>query len=359
MGAGRHSMKDEVSPFGDSRLAVLTADERAALEACEAIVSEGIGVWMNVSNALAEISARRLYRETHTTFESYIRERFGVSRSQGHRLVLAGRVAASSVGEQIKHESQAREIARLLDQPELLASVVARAHELSKTLTARALRQARLELTVGPEEAKVARRVWNAAEYSRERHEEWLTRAETVANLYCNLPVSFWHRVPNMKVGKDAIPDLRWLGGILAFDAVLSPAVCWFLRNCGYSVTGLMGPVNEGMSTIVEVFNRIVPDGERERFLAAPTVVIQRIAEVVEAVDEVAYSAGPEAGYINYHWSDEEIAAIEARWDEFTASLSYSTWAPGPMLEGIGEYARAISRRFAAEAGRRREIGEP
>ena len=88
----------------------LSKRESAALAACEAVIEENLGVWVNVTNALLEIAENGLYRDSHPTFEAYCADRWGISRSQGHRLVLLGRVAMSPVGDRVRNERQAREI---------------------------------------------------------------------------------------------------------------------------------------------------------------------------------------------------------------------------------------------------------
>ncbi len=153
----------------------LSARERAVLRAAEAAIAEHLGAWVNVTNALLEIRQRRLYRETHDSFREYVRERWGLSEAHGHRLVLHAGVLDSPVGERIANERQAREIAAYLDDPELLERIVQRADEIQngKSLTAKALRQARLELTVTPSQAKDARAVYRVAEYTAELEREW------------------------------------------------------------------------------------------------------------------------------------------------------------------------------------------
>lgn len=64
---------------------------------------------MNVSNAFLEVAQRHLYREHHSTFENYLEKAWGIGRSQGHRLVLFGKVRQSPVGDRIANERQARE----------------------------------------------------------------------------------------------------------------------------------------------------------------------------------------------------------------------------------------------------------
>jgi 16S rRNA G966 N2-methylase RsmD len=61
------------------------------------------------------IRDERLYRETHDTFESYLDERWQMSRSRGYRLIDGAQVAAlvSPTGD-IANEAQARELVRVL-----------------------------------------------------------------------------------------------------------------------------------------------------------------------------------------------------------------------------------------------------
>ena len=55
------------------------------------------------------ISVRRLYRETHATFEAYCRERWGWSRQHAYRQIQAAQVAGMSpMGDKPANERQAR-----------------------------------------------------------------------------------------------------------------------------------------------------------------------------------------------------------------------------------------------------------
>ena len=173
----------------------LSRREREALLVCEATIDEHLGAWVNVTNAIAEIANRRLYRETHPTFEAYLRDRWGLSRSQGHRLVLAARVAMSPVGDTIRNERQAREIAGLLDDPELLSRLVERATEIrgDRPLTAAALHQARAELTLPPAQQATAREVYRAAEWAADAVAEWQEGAAHYAARHVELlPPELW-----------------------------------------------------------------------------------------------------------------------------------------------------------------------
>ncbi|HET7037948.1 MAG TPA: hypothetical protein VFI42_19905, partial [Thermomicrobiaceae bacterium] len=59
----------------------------------EAVIERGVPTFMEVGQALAEIRDARLYRETHTTFEAYCRERWGFTSSRARQLIGASRQA--------------------------------------------------------------------------------------------------------------------------------------------------------------------------------------------------------------------------------------------------------------------------
>ena len=57
----------------------LTPDESESLARFEATLHEGLAAHVQVDAALAEIRDRHLYRSTHPSFETYLRERWGVN----------------------------------------------------------------------------------------------------------------------------------------------------------------------------------------------------------------------------------------------------------------------------------------
>ncbi len=63
-----------------------------SLEQCECIIARGHQTFIAVGQALLEIRDRRLYRETHATFEAYCRERWGFKRVQAHNYISAAKV---------------------------------------------------------------------------------------------------------------------------------------------------------------------------------------------------------------------------------------------------------------------------
>src|ERR1700750_3396885 len=56
----------------------LTPAEIEILDQLEAIVQPGLGAYVDVGDALAEIRDRHLYRDSHPSFEAYVHERWGV-----------------------------------------------------------------------------------------------------------------------------------------------------------------------------------------------------------------------------------------------------------------------------------------
>lgn len=94
--------------------------EEEQLRRLEQIVSKGIRTFIEVGEALAEIRDRKLYVVAgHTRFDTYLRERWGMSRSHAYRLIDSARVqeALSPTGDTDhapKNEAVARELVPLL-----------------------------------------------------------------------------------------------------------------------------------------------------------------------------------------------------------------------------------------------------
>lgn len=59
----------------------LTPAERDNLNRLEAVAQRDLGAYLQVGNALGEIRDRHLYRDTHASFETYLRERWAVDTS--------------------------------------------------------------------------------------------------------------------------------------------------------------------------------------------------------------------------------------------------------------------------------------
>jgi hypothetical protein len=61
----------------------LTPTELENLDVLEAVAQHGLGRYVQVAKALTEIRDRRLYRDSHDSFQAYVRERWGVDISDG------------------------------------------------------------------------------------------------------------------------------------------------------------------------------------------------------------------------------------------------------------------------------------
>lgn len=131
------------------------------LEGCEAIIERGLGVFIDVGNALIAIRDGRLYRREHDTFEAYCQARWNLSRKRAYDLTGAAEVVAalSPMGDipLPRNERQARALAPLKDEPEHMADAMKRATADAKPATASGIRDAVKEI-VREEVAKAAQR---------------------------------------------------------------------------------------------------------------------------------------------------------------------------------------------------------
>ncbi len=100
----------------------------AALAECERVIERGLKTFIEVGHALARIREERLYRETHTTFEAYCRDRWEFDASRARQLISAAKtVTVVTVGGQPAPISErvARELRRAGDKaPEVWAETV-------------------------------------------------------------------------------------------------------------------------------------------------------------------------------------------------------------------------------------------
>lgn len=122
----------------------LTKAETKELARLEATIAEGLNTFVAVGNALVQIRDKRLYRETHETFELYCRDKWGFSKTHANRLI-----ASAQAVEQIGHievvpanEAQARPLTMLPPQQQAEAWKRAVTAAGGKTPTAKTVREA-------------------------------------------------------------------------------------------------------------------------------------------------------------------------------------------------------------------------
>lgn len=82
---------------------LLDIHERVRLEELEAIVARGLHTFYEVGKALDEIHDKKLYRETHKTFEAYCRDKWDMARPTAYQFINAAQVMEnlSAIGRQI------------------------------------------------------------------------------------------------------------------------------------------------------------------------------------------------------------------------------------------------------------------
>lgn len=96
-------------------MSALPVPEKSELARCEAIIEAGQTTFVAVGNALLTIREKRLYRETHATFDDYTRDRWGWSRTHAYRLIDAFEVVQdlSPIGDKPTAEAQVRPLVQL------------------------------------------------------------------------------------------------------------------------------------------------------------------------------------------------------------------------------------------------------
>lgn len=90
----------------------LTAREAARLAELEAAIERGMGTFVEVGRALAEVRDARLYRAAHPSFEAYLEARWSISRRRGYQLIEAAE-AVQSFAQPPAVEAHARALAAL------------------------------------------------------------------------------------------------------------------------------------------------------------------------------------------------------------------------------------------------------
>jgi hypothetical protein len=121
---------------------VLSRAERAELAESEGIIERGFNTFLDVGTALLRIKDRRLYRETHSTFEAYCRERFEMTRVHAYRQISAAEVCALLPTPRPANEAQLRPLTTVPRDkaPAVWLQIVKAAG--GKNITGRAVQQA-------------------------------------------------------------------------------------------------------------------------------------------------------------------------------------------------------------------------
>jgi hypothetical protein len=98
----------------------LNETESARLRVKENVIERGA---QQIGEALAAIRNERLYRTTHSTFDTYCQERWGITPQHANRQIAAAEVVAALEPNGSIPESQARELAPLRDDPDRMREI--------------------------------------------------------------------------------------------------------------------------------------------------------------------------------------------------------------------------------------------
>jgi hypothetical protein len=111
--------------YGSNALPLGDAGDSERLAELEGVIQRSVDKWfVEVGKALKEIHDSRLYREQYETFEDYVRDRWGWERTRAYRMIEAAQVAGMlPIGNKLPNEAVARELAPLMDAPEVMDEV--------------------------------------------------------------------------------------------------------------------------------------------------------------------------------------------------------------------------------------------
>ena len=78
-----------------AELAPLTPPEMAELEVLKDRVRSGLRTFFDVAAALTEIRDRRLYRQTHRSWDAFVNDEFGMTKQHANRQIIAAAVVGN------------------------------------------------------------------------------------------------------------------------------------------------------------------------------------------------------------------------------------------------------------------------
>jgi len=126
-----------------TEITTLSNDEMVLLDELVAVVDRTITSFIECGTALAAIRDNKLYRETHSTFEAFVLERWEMTARRARQYMGAASIVAElPSGTPVPlTERHARELMPLRDEPELMAEALAIADEITGgKITSEALR---------------------------------------------------------------------------------------------------------------------------------------------------------------------------------------------------------------------------
>lgn len=129
---------------------VITIMERQLLRRLEQVIDKNLPTFVTVANALKEIRDAKLYRETHSSFELYCKERFNIAKSHAYRMIEAAeeisRISHLPGSSQITTMAHVEAIAQVPpeNKPEVLKDI---ARQNKQRITAKSIQDANKKLS--------------------------------------------------------------------------------------------------------------------------------------------------------------------------------------------------------------------
>lgn len=128
-----------------SELADLTTDDRAAHEADEQVIERGLSQFVEVGLALMRIRDRRSYMLTHSSFNAYLDERWGLNYHYAWELQAAAQASEiiRAAGAEVlpANPRVAFELRPYLDDPDALLAAWLEAMDAQERPTAKVVRE--------------------------------------------------------------------------------------------------------------------------------------------------------------------------------------------------------------------------
>lgn len=117
----------------------LTTEEKEQLAKHERTISNGLKTFVDVGTALSAIKDSKLYRKEFDTFEEYCQSKWGWGKAYAYQLIGAAEVKKSPIGDSVKNQAQARELAKVEPEKraEVIEKAIATADAESRPMTAR------------------------------------------------------------------------------------------------------------------------------------------------------------------------------------------------------------------------------
>jgi len=127
----------------------LTPNERKRYEICKKQISDGLQTVFDTGTAIMEIRDSKLYREEFDTFKDFCKQTYKIGEAHAYRMIEAADVKDSlknsPIGEEIKNEAQARELANVPEK--LREKLIKQIVKSGVPVTAEAIKEANACLT--------------------------------------------------------------------------------------------------------------------------------------------------------------------------------------------------------------------